>query len=256
MLLLLLLLLLRWHRRRRRIERERDGAAGDDAARGTGAAAAAAAAATDSGREGHGGQRSRGGERVGGRVAEVELELELLVDDEYVRLEAGEARQGALQLPHVVLGHLPAQDGVADAGVDAVRRAQGQAVDVVAHQRDLAHEVQGAVQALDQQIGLQQQHVAGQVDVFGGAAQRQRLVVPEHEIARLAAHGRQRRRRLREHVGEHQAVLRRRLLLGVGRVQHLVYPRLRERVLPYHGPDLGREGREVAKVLRLVVVVV
>jgi hypothetical protein len=71
------------------------------------------------------------------------------VDDKDEELEARKLGQTREQLAHVVLGHLPAQDRVADARVDAVRRAQRQSVDVVADQRYLAHKVQRPVQPLD-----------------------------------------------------------------------------------------------------------
>lgn len=156
------------------------------------------------------------------RPSEVELELEFLVDDEYQGLELRESGQARQELAHAGLGHLPVEHRVADARVDAVRGAQGETVDVVAHQGYQAHEVQRPVQPLDEQIRLEQEEVARQVDVFSGLAQRQRLVVAQHEVTRFPADRRQRRRRLRMHVGEHQPQLSRCLLRGVGGVKHLV----------------------------------
>ena len=94
------------------------------------------------------------------------------MDDEDEEFEFRELGQRGQQLAHVVLGHLPAQHGVADARVDAVRGAERQAVDVVAHQGNLAHEVKGAVEALDEQIRLEEKDVPREVHVFGRVAQR------------------------------------------------------------------------------------
>lgn len=184
-----------------------------------------------------------GGKLVGlaTREAEVELKLELLMDNKDEGLQTRELCQVGQQFPHVVFRDLPAQDGVADASIDAVRRPEGQLVDIVLYQRDLAHEVQRPVEALDEQVRLQEEDVARQVDIFGGRAQGQGLVVVKDEVSRLAADGGEGWRWLRVDVGEHQSFPGRGLELCVGGVEHLVYSGLRERVVPYHGPYLSGE---------------
>jgi hypothetical protein len=172
------------------------------------------------------------------------------VDDKDERPEPRKLRQARQQLAHVVLGHLAPQHRVEDARVDAVRRPQGEPGRVVAHQRDLAHEVQRPVQPLDEQVRLQQQDVPRHVDELGRLAQRQGLVVVENKGPALPADGSQRRGRLGVHVGEHQPLMRWCFLLRVGRIQDLVHPRLRQGELPDHVPDLGREPLELGEAVR------
>jgi hypothetical protein len=190
---------------------------------------------------------------AGVREAKVEFELEFLVDDEDQGLQLRELGQTGEQLAHIGLGDFPVEHRVADARVDAVRGSEGEAVDVVAHQGYLAHEAERPVQPLDEQVRFQQEDVAGQVDVLGRLAQGHRLVVVKHEVARFTADRRQRRRRLRVDVGEHQPLLSRCLLRSVGCVEDFVDSRFWERILPYHGPYLGRESLEVVEPPRHVV---
>ena len=133
---------------------------------------------------------------------------------------------------------------MANARVHAVARPQRQPAHVVAHERDLAEEVQRPQEALDEQVGLQEEQVALEVDVFGGVGEFQGFVPPEHEVPGLAAYRREGGGRFVVDVGEHEAFVRWCLLLRVGGIEDLEDSTFGKGVLPDHGAYLRGKLRE------------